>query len=81
MALALLLPALGLAPLYRKMDKRGRRVLLLMLLILVMVMIGMAGCGGSHGYLDRAPQTYTLRLVATTASGLSHFTTFSLTVR
>jgi Bacterial Ig-like domain (group 3)/MBG domain (YGX type) len=78
-ALGLLVPMFGIVQLRRLGAGRTKRVALVYLLLAV-AMLGMSACGGGSGFLNQAPQTYTLQLNA--ASGaLQHTTTLNLTIQ
>jgi trimeric autotransporter adhesin len=82
-ALAMLLPMFGMVRLRRAVTGRGRRVALVLCLLLAIAILGMSACGGGgSGFMNQAPQTYTMQLNATATGGtLQHSTTLSLTIQ
>jgi len=85
MALAMMLPVIGLLGSWfglRRTKPRVRRAAWLMLLMLALGVMGMVACGGggTTGYYDYKLASYTLQLNGT-GGALQHFTTFNLTVK
>ena len=78
-ALGLLLPMVGIVHLRKSGAGRTKRVVFGCLLLAV-AMLCMSACGGGSGFLNKAPQTYSMQLKA--ASGaLQHTTTLNLTIQ
>jgi hypothetical protein len=82
-ALAMLLPMFGMVHPRRAAASRRKRIALVLCLLLAVGILGMGACGGGgSGFMNQAPQTYTMQLNATTIGGaLQHSTTLSLTIQ
>lgn len=77
-ALAMLLPMLGVVQLRRTTSSRARRVALVLGLLLIIVVVGMSACGGG-GTLAMS-HNYTLQLNASCGT-LRHATSLNLTIK
>jgi hypothetical protein len=79
----MLLPMFGMVHLRRAVKGRAKHIALVLCLLLAIGILGMsARGGGGSGFMNQAPQTYTMQLNATATGGtLQHSTTLSLTIQ